>query len=160
VRLGAFPTDAWAALRAQASRIRDTQAYADATGRAPNLERLLSRLRTAAPSHVAVGGVVAARFWKPDIDIDGTPRIDLCVHAPTGRRDMAFLKQVDVALTPTDEPGNAIVVVHSLYRPVPHFTEDSRGLPIADPIEVLLDLHELRFDAQAAELRRHLRQAQ
>lgn len=152
VELTSFPSAHWVALRALATKLRATQAYEDATGRSANIERLVRRLAAVDAPHAAFGGVIGARHWKADIDIEGTPRIDLCVHAPDGHRDMAFLSRVDPALEPTDDASGAVLVVHTLLRAEPHFESAADGLRIADPVEVLLDLYELRLQDQANEL--------
>ncbi len=154
VELRSLPTETWNAMCALGGRLRDTRGYDNATGRATSLARFVRRLKEAAPPHVAVGGVLGARHWRPDIDIDGLPRIDLCVHAPSGQRDLTFLERVDPALEPVEQLGQAPVVVHTLLRAEPHFVEGGDGLRVADPIEILLDLDELGLAAQAREVLR------
>jgi hypothetical protein len=154
VELARFPQDAWSQLRALAPRARHTAHFADGTGRKPDLRRLVDRLRRLKLENVALGGVIAAREWQPDFDLEGTPRIDLSVHAPDGRRDVTFIKDIDAALQPSEDKASAAVVVHSLVRAKPHFkAHPDLGL-IADPIETLLDLYELRLYAQADEFLR------
>lgn len=156
VRLGAWPIENWVVMRALAPKLRRTIAYTDATGRSIDLSRMLTRIKRMKAAAVAVGGVVGARFWQPDIDIDGTPRLDLSVHAPDGRANLGFVEKLDVALEPSTDVANAPLVVHWLVRADPLFTLSEDGLQIADPIEILLDLEELRFTEQIGAFRKHL----
>ena len=153
VQLARFPLDGWRELIALSPDIRRTAYYADATGKKPNIRRLVNRLRQLELEHVAFGGVIAAREWQPDFDLDGTPRIDLSVHAPDGRRQVGFLEDVDAALEPTDDPARAVIAVHSVVRARSHFKHHPELGLIADPVETLLDLYELRLDSQAEEFR-------
>ncbi len=155
VRLRAWPMENWVVMRALAPQLRRTVAYTDATGRSIDLDRLLTRLKRMKAATVAVGGVVGARFWQPDIDIDGTPRLDLSVHAPEGRADLSFVEKLDVALQPSTDVADAPLVVHSVVRADPLFALSGDGLQIADPIEILLDLEELRFTEQVSTFRKH-----
>lgn len=43
------------------------------------------------------------------------------------------------------------IVVHTLYRAKPFFTETKDGTLYADEVECLLDLHEARLEQQALE---------
>jgi hypothetical protein len=73
------------------------------------------------------------------------------MHAPV---DLGWIKNVDPALrqAPQGEPA-PVLVVRPLMRPIAGFRAvGEHALPIADPVETLLDLHELRLDAQATDL--------
>ena len=92
----------------------------------------------------------AARHWDPRFDLNGTPRVDVVAH----RLDAAWVKAVDPALKPAaaDAP-RVVLAVHPLRRPQTLFETAARGrLPVADPVETLLDLHEMGLTAQSAEL--------
>ena len=72
---------------------------------------------------------------------------------------MSFVERLDPALAPvsTDTAG-VDVAVHVVARHTPFFTDISKkGTLIADPVEVLLDLTDLRMVTQAEEFVRHIR---
>lgn len=74
--------------------------------------------------------------------------------------DLDFIRRLDPALSPTTKAHAAALVVHAVPRAVSLFeTDPSEGVPWADPVEILLDLHELRLSAQADAFIRHLHQA-
>jgi hypothetical protein len=155
-----LPREQWAQLLALAPTIRQTKAFVDESGRGGDPQRLLDRLARLRTAGVAVGGVVAARHWHPALDLHGLPRLDVTVHAPEGRMDTSFVERLDPALVPAPAGAPPLLVLHALPRAESLFTEDSEGgLPIADPVEVLLDLHELRLVEQSDALLRHMRRS-
>lgn len=100
----------------------------------------------------------AAQHWDPELDLEGAPRLDLCVHAPSERPSLSFMRALDPALQPTDGRSSVSLAVHCIRRREPLFTRGARQkLPWADPVEALLDLEELRLHGQAEELVRRLR---
>jgi hypothetical protein len=159
VELGRFPQETWNELIALSSTMRQSFRYVDVSGEKPDPQHLLSRLERLKPPGVALSGVVAARFWHPDFDLHGTPRLDLVLHAPRRRVDLAFMRELDPALKLTENPSpSAVLVVHPLLRHDPWFTgEVGVRLPVADPVETVLDLYELGLTAQAGQLMTHLR---
>lgn len=160
VALQSFPTVPWSVLTALSPRLRRTTAWMDRSGRPPNLERLVTRLARVREPALALGGVLAARHWDAEFDLDGVPRLDICAHAPRGMLDLGFLARVDPGLSPTEDPAKTVLVVHALTRSSTQFTPSgSKTLPWADPVETLLDLVELRLTRQADELVRHLRRS-
>lgn len=161
VALRSFPTEPWASLTVLAPRLRQTTAWMDRSGRPPDLERLAARLAQVQGPALALGGVLAARHWDPEIDLDGLPRLDVCVHAPQGALDLGFLARVDPGLGRSDDPSKTVLVVHALTRASAQFIAAAPGaLPWADPVETLLDLVELRLIKQADEMVSHLRRKQ
>lgn len=158
VELATFPHRAWQEMVALAPRIRQPRYYVDASGRPRRPEELLERLQREKPPGVAVGGVLAARRWDPELDLEGVPRLDLCVHAPTARPSLSFIKRLDPALQPTDGRSSVSLVIHRIRRREPLYDlADADRMPWADPVETLLDLEELRLHGQAEELVRRLR---
>jgi DNA-binding MarR family transcriptional regulator len=151
VQLRAFPRKTWQELLPLAAALRRRAAYVDATGRRPDPAALLRKLESLRPAGVALGGVAAARHWDRRFDLHGTPRIDLVVHAPRGTIDAGFVGKLDGSLRAATA-GEPVLVLHPLPRAAALFDAGPRGLPFADPVETLLDLHELRLTAQAAEL--------
>jgi len=154
VSLRVLPVDAWTELRAR--RTRQAAWFADGSGRPPDLEHLVHRLRRAHPEGVALAGVLAARRRHPDIDLVGLPRLDLSVHAHSAGSDLSFLRRLDPALVRVTSAHQAVLAVHTVPREDALF-EDDDGLTWADPVEALLDLQELRLDAQAEAFVKHLR---
>lgn len=147
VELTAFPRRTWGEVLALSGSLRRARFYADRTGRPANPLALVRRLAGLGAPGVAVGGVLAARHWDPGFDLHGLPRLDLTVH---GGWDVAAL---DPALAPAGRGEAAVVAVHPLARKEPLFGTSKKGpLPVADPVETLLDLHELGLDAQAEAL--------
>jgi hypothetical protein len=159
VELSRFPKQTWSELVALSGRMRRSLRYVDVSGEKTDPQRLLNRLNRLKPAGVALGGVEAARRWHSDFDLHGTPRLDLVLHAPQGRMDLGFMRQLDPALKRTDNESQfAVIVVHPLLRANPLFEgEAGASLPFADPIETVLDLHELGLMVQAGQLLGHLR---
>jgi hypothetical protein len=151
VELTTFPNDAWFQLVAQADKARASQGFVDPSGRPRPPEVLLDRLRDLRRDDIAVSGVLGARHYLPGLDLFGTPRLDLVVYARRFGVPPTFLRRLDPALKPAgrDEPWQ--VVVHTLFRPEPFFSQPENGIRWADEVECLLDLHEMRLESQALE---------
>jgi len=157
VELRAFPAGAWQELGVWESRFRRVLRYRDPTGR-ETPGGLLQRLERGRPAGVALGGVAAARWWDPALDLHGMPRLDVVVHAPGGRADPGFVAQLDPGLVPVVKPNDpGVLAVRSLTRAQSLFEERQGALAVADPVETILDLHDLGLDAQAGALIRRLR---
>ncbi len=159
VQLARFPQESWKELLALAPSMRGSLQFTDRSGDEPSPHRLLERLNRIRPPGIAVGGVSAARYWHPDFDLHGMPRLDLVLHAPDGTMDIRFLKRLDPALEQAAVPNSApALVIHPLIRKDSLFTESKRGpMPLADPVETLLDLHELGLSRQADQMLAHFR---
>ncbi|MHC4956384.1 MAG: hypothetical protein ACYTGZ_21290 [Planctomycetota bacterium] len=157
VELGEFPQDAWGELLARVPSQRARVSYIDRSGQPPDTEALLRRLRRLNPPHVALGGVVAAHHYDPHFDLRGLPRLDVSMGA-AGGLDLGFVRRLDPALQEASAgDGRPVLVVHPLQRPATLFVPGpGGGLPIADPVETLLDLGELRLVEQANALIGHL----
>ena len=151
VELSAFPKDAWFQLVAQSDRARASQGFADPSGRPRPPEVLLDRLRDLGRDDIAVAGVLGARHLLSGLDLAGTPRLDLVVHARGTATPSTFLRRLDPALKPAGRGEACQVVLHTLFRPEPFFSPPDNGIRWADEVECLLDLHELRLESQALE---------
>jgi hypothetical protein len=152
VRLRWFSREEFLRLAATAPEGRSTLRFADRSGSPRTVDAHLRRLERLSPSGVAIGGVPGARHHHPELDLVGTPRLDLSVHCPDGVLPLSFLEQLDPALERVEDPmAPAQLVVHAVRSTDPFFEPGSSGLAWADPLECLLDLHELRLDVQAAE---------
>ena len=155
VELRGWPRKTYGELESLLPALRKTAWFVDRSGRAPDSAQLLRRLRKLAVPQVALGGVEAARHLDPSLDLLGTPRVDLTVHAPNGAADLGFVREIDPALTPTDAEGGTVLAVHLLTRQQSLFVDHGAGLPLADPAEVALDLGELRLTSQLFEFVQH-----
>ena len=155
VELGSFPRDEWSRFVANADHIRGTCRYADRSGQPRPIDALLTRLQRVKPPGVAIGGVLGAKRLFPALDLVGTPRLDLTVQSRRREPDLGFLRQLDSALQPAEQDEPARLVIHVLHQPVVFFESEADGTLWADPVECLLDLHELRLEAQAVEFLSH-----
>ena len=91
-----------------------------------------------------------ARYYDPEIDLVGLPRLDLTLHCPGPRVDLGFVEQLDPALEKTDaRDASASLVVHLLRRKKSLFVQGEKDRQWADPVECLMDLHEARLEPQA-----------
>ena len=159
VELARFPTDQWNELVARERNQPGGWRFVDTAGQPPNLDRLLARIVTQPVPGLALGGVSAARHWCPELDLNGTPRLDFVLHAPDGTADLAFVRRADPALklVAVDEAQTPLVVVHPIRRTDPLFEHGpAGGLPVADPVETALHLEGLRLPAQAKQVLAHL----
>jgi len=152
VGLNSFPRAAWSALLARGEEVRQTTLFVDRSGQQRAPENLARRLAKLGRNDLAVGGVLGARSHYPSLDLVGTPRVDLTVHCPGPRLDLDFITRIDPGLSPAGSAAEpAALVVHVLRRKEAWFTPLPEGGWRADPVECLLDLHEARLEAQAAE---------
>lgn len=156
VELKAFPKDAWFKLLAQSDTVRSSQGFSDRSGRPRSIEVLIDRLSELSRIDIAVSGIVGARYYLPSIDLIGTPRLDLVVHSQNGYDAHDIVRQLDAALKPSEKGEPSRVVVHTLVRPESFFSHSGQGVPYADEVECLLDLHEARLESQAAEFQTRL----
>jgi hypothetical protein len=113
------------------------------------MESLFSRLQRLHLEGVAIAGVLGARRRHPGLDLIGTPRLDLTLHVRTRQPDLGFIRQLDPALRPARPEEPARLVIHLLRYPHRFSESDADGLLWADPVECLLDLHEMRLESQA-----------
>ncbi len=157
--LRSFPRQTFEQGAGLADTFRRTLWFADTSGR-PEPVALMRRIQRAKPVGIALGGVVGARHLDPHFDLHGTPRIDITLWVPDGSMpNLQFIKNIDPALQQTDSKDTAVLAVHQLSRAVTLFHENPDGsVPFADPVEILLDLYELGFREQFADLIRTLRQ--
>jgi len=152
IELKHFPDDAWSRFVAVADKTRATMLYIDPSDQPRSPESLVQRLKRLGRGDIAVGGVLGAKRYDPDLDIVGTPRLDLCVHAPGKYVDLDFVQQLDPALERTQAPDRpARMALHFLRRETPLFDREPDGSLWADPVECLLDLYEARLESQATD---------
>ena len=152
IALANFPRAPWSTLLAREEEVRQTTRFIDRSGQQRKPENLARRLAKLGRSDLAIGGVLGARSHYPNLDLLGTPRVDITVHCPSHRLDLSFVSRIDPGLSPAQSASEpAALVVHVLQRKEAWFTPLPDGGFRADPVECLLDLHEARLEAQAAE---------
>ncbi len=152
VSLRWFPKEEFSRLLAVAHRARSTVRFEDQSGQPRSAESHLRRLEKLKVSGLAIGGVLGAKHYFHDLDLVGTPRLDLSVHCPGRRMDLDFITKLDPALRQVSDPLKpACLVVHAVRHADALFTPRDGGLAWADPVECLLDLYEARLDMQATQ---------
>lgn len=155
LELKCFPYKEWRRYLGVYERGRFADKFEAPPGLARSPDQLLSRLSKLQQPGVAISGVHAARHYFPDLDLVGSPRVDLCLHMPRGYSEYTLPAQLDPALAPAGyETANPALAIWPVYRAVSMFDADSgdRGLAWADPVSCLLALHDARLEAQAQEL--------
>jgi len=158
VEFNQFPNEYWRLVLGQSSNLRQSISFMDTSGGRTDPLKLMERLKRLHPATIALGGVIAARHWDPDFDLNGTPRLDLSMHAPDGYLDLSFLRMLDPALREIhSNEVPPVLVIHPLQRAKSLFTENPNALPMADPVETALDLQEMGLTQQANALFHHLR---
>ena len=152
-----FPRDQFARLVAVSERARGTVRFADRSAQPRAPEAHVRRLEKLRPPNVAIGGVIGAAHYFPELDLAGVPRLDLSQHVSDGSPNLAFVEKLDPALKLVDDPLEpATVVIHQVRHASSLFTAREGGLQWADPVECLLDLHEAHLDGQATQFLRAL----
>ena len=157
IELKHVPRAEWARFFAVSSSARSTLRFADRSDQPSPANALLRRVRQIVPARVAVGGVAAARHYSPDLDLVGLPRLDLSIHAADRDVDLGFVRRLEPALTPVADPTHPVVLaLHFIRHQDPLFVS-ADGVPWADPVECLVDLHEAGLESQAFDFLDHLR---
>ena len=147
-----FPKDEFARLLAIADRARSTVRFADQSGRPRSAESLLQRLEKLNLPGIAIGGVPGAKHYYPNLDLIGTPRLDLSLHCPGRRMNLDFVEKLDPALKRVADPLAPVnLVIHAVRHADAQFVSRDGGLAWADPVECLFDLHEARLEMQASQ---------
>jgi DNA-binding MarR family transcriptional regulator len=142
----------WRKWIAANASIRKSVRFIDPAQMARTPESMAKRLFRLQRHDVAVGGVLGAKHYFPDLNITGSIRLDLTVHGA----HLDFIGKLDPGLVETeDRQAKAPVVVHFAHGPEPSFLRDDAGV-WADPLECVTDLHELGLDEQADEMLQHL----
>lgn len=153
IKLGRFPKEAWVQMLAVSDRARRTMRFVDASGQPRSPDSLIRRLNKLDHTGIAIGGAPGARYWYPELDLVGTPRLDLSVHCPRNRLDLTFVHNLDPALKNIEDRNRpASLVVHAVRRNISMFREDKSGAASwADPVECLMDLYEMHLQKQVNE---------
>lgn len=144
-----FPEREWAQFLSRSDRTRSTMYYADGSGQPRSPESLLRRFQGLMREDIAVGGVIGAKRHYPDLDLIGTPRLDLCIHCPGPSVNLDFVQTLDPALELTSDGSRpARLVIHIVRRHDNFFERDEFGLLLADPVECALGLFDAHLDLQ------------
>jgi hypothetical protein len=152
VALRWFPKEEFARLLANSDRARSTVRFADQSPQPRSVESHLRRLQKLRPTGLALGGVLGAKHYFPELDLVGVPRLDLSLHCPRRRMNLDFVAKLDPALKQISDPLQpAALVVHAVRHADSLFTPRPEGLAWADPVECLLDLYEARLEPQASQ---------
>jgi len=150
IELKRFPAEEWQALILGADRVRATKRYQDRSGKPRSPAFLIERLAGLQRENVAVGGVTAALDFYPELDLVGSPRLDLCIHAPGRYADLSFIEELDPALQESSDPEAPVyLALHFVRSKESFFTEFANGLKRAGVVECLMDLYEMRLPDQA-----------
>lgn len=150
VELRFFPRDEWARLVALADEVRTTVRFEDRSGKPRSPASLLRRLQKLEREDIAVGGVAGARHYQRSLDLIGNPRLDLSLHCSGKAMDLAFIQQLDPGLARTTRrDAEPTLVMHAVRRAHTLFERSEDGQQYADPVDCLLDLHDLRLEPQA-----------
>jgi hypothetical protein len=152
VSLRWFPKDEFARMLATSDRARSVVRFTDRSGQPRPFESHLRRLEKLDPPRVAIGGVLGAKHYVPDLDLVGIPRLDISLHCPGQQMDLWFIDELDPALKRVSDPLEpASLVVHAVRHENPYFEARENGLSWADPVECLMDLNEARLEKQAVQ---------
>ena len=150
--LAYFPRDEWSGLVAVSNQARSTVRFADRSGQPRSPEAHLRRLEKLRVPNLAVAGVFGAKHFYPDLDLVGSPRLDLSFHCPGRHADLSFVERLDPALAKTEDTREPVsLVLHFVRRGTSLFELRPDGLLWADPVECLLELHDARLEPQARE---------
>lgn len=154
VEMLTFPRRTWGEILALSLSLRMPTYFADTSGRPSDPQALLKKVGDKAPPELAAGGVIAARYWDRSFDLNGIPRLDLSIHAPRQQFSTDAIKQADPALAIVgSRSANIVLALRPILRRAALFERPAKGpLPVVDPVETLLDLHELGLINQAEEL--------
>ncbi len=157
IELQRFPYDLWNEITAMSKKARSTINYTDYSDQPRSMESLYNRIAGIKRGDVAFGGVLGVNAHFPMLDVLGTPRLDISLHAFGGNYVPLRLEEIDPGLRPTTDPGRPVrIALHHLRRKSPCFTEQPDGVLVADPVECLLDLLEAGLTPQASSFLAHL----
>ena len=144
--------DAWLTMFKAHSENRKVLRFIDPTGQSRSPESMAMRLFKLQEQdlfkNVAVGGVLGAKHYFPDLDITASPRLDISVYG----EGTEFVKKIDAALEQTSNPqANAVLVVHLVQGPARFIERDASGT-WAPELECLADLFELGLTRKAIKM--------
>lgn len=153
VSLISFPWEEWRRWVVSSGDARRGARYVDRTGKGRSPQEMVERLARMPRQNIAVAGVLGAKHHFPPLDISGAVRLDLSLPPGPPQEHERIVRQLDAGLTFSADPKEKAALVLHVAHPSAQraFTEDE-GVVWADPLECLLDLYEIRLDAQADEM--------
>jgi len=142
--------EAWRHLAERQIADRKILRFVDPSGHARPPEQLVRRLQGVFEKNpgtkVAIGGVLGAFDYDPELDISAAPRLDLSVYD----NDTRFMRKLDAALVQTADPTAKAAVVLHLHRGLKSAPDrDQPGRRAASALDCLADLLELGYQAEA-----------
>lgn len=141
LRLKYVSEDLLSELALRGPKARSTKRFSFGFGPKPSPQDWFDRLGNGDHPEIVMGGILGALVYFPDLDIAGTPRIDLSIQS---------IKQVNYSVLDDLFPGleeikdpslPCDVVVHSQHHSDP-FPRTYQKKGVADEVECLLDLFE------------------
>lgn len=148
VELRSFPREEWLKLISQASDNRNSKGFV--ANRPRPMEHLLERLQEVAAQEVALGGISGVRYYMPDINMLGIPRLDITVHRWDESKIKSLARKIDPGLREVVKGELPQIAIHQLHRQESFFTTGPK-IAFADEVDCLLDLYEARLEGQAME---------
>jgi hypothetical protein len=95
--------------------------FIDRSGSPRSANRLVAELARLERNDLAIGGLMGALHYLPDLDATRSPQLDILVHG-TRRADVSFIADMDPGLERFEgRAETANVVVHFIDRPAPLF---------------------------------------
>lgn len=153
IQLKRFPWSEWRSWLARTSNTRKTVRYVSTSGSPRPYLQMASRLHDMHRADVAISGVLGAQHYAPDVNIVGTPRLDLVVSGHPGSFSDSDVLRLDASLKPrSGESRNAHVAVHFIGNRLDPGFEMHDGHQYASPVQCLADFYELGLDGQAQEI--------
>lgn len=153
IRLKRFPWSEWRNWLARTSDTRKTVHYVSTTGLPRPYLQMVFRLHDMQRSDVAISGVLGAQHYVPDVNIVGTPRLDLVVAGQPGSFSDSDVCRLDASLEPrSGESRQSHVAVHFIGKRMDPGFEMHDGHQYASPVQCLADFYELGLDGQAQEI--------
>lgn len=157
LELTRWPRLPWLRYVGVQEKARGTERYVDRSGAPRAATDLVRRLAKLGRRDIAVGGVLGALHHVESLDIVGTPTLALTLHDPDGTASSAFVQRLDPALVRTESREETpLLVVHRQRMQRFLANGGEAGVPWADPIECLLDLHESGLEGLADQLQSSL----
>ena len=129
--------------------------FVDRSGSPRSPKKLADLVRKLGRDDIAIGGVLSAMHYFPDLDMTVAPHLDLVVHGNM-QADLSFVEQLDPGLVRDDAAvETAHVIVHYLNRPNALF-EIQNGVVWAGVLECLVHLWNSEFMHQVEQLINHI----
>ena len=154
IALKTFSAEAWMQWLSACSDVTKAR-FVDRSGSPRSPKKLADLVRKLGRDDIAIGGVLGAMHYFPDLDMTAAPHLDLVVHGNM-QTDLSFVEQLDPGLERDDTAlGRSHVIVHYLNRPNALF-ETHEGVVWAGVLECLVHLWDSEFMHQVEQLINHI----